>query len=61
MQRKLLVQLDAEIATVCRVHKLAEQQVVHSLIEWMDYEFHGIVPLPLDEKNVPLPAKPGKD
>ena len=59
MQRKLLQRLDAEIETVARIRGLPVEKVVETVCEFIDYEYHGVVPLPLDESSHEVPGRKG--
>lgn len=51
MDRKLLTRIASEIDTVCRLRQKKDVDVVRQLLEWLDYEFHGVVPLFAESDN----------
>lgn len=64
MQRKLLQRLDAEIETVARIRGVPVEKVVQTVCDFIDYEYHGVVPLPLEESSREAPGRKtakGKD
>lgn len=58
MQRKLLMQFDAEVETIARIRGVPVSEVVRRTLEFLDMEFHGVVPLPLEQ---PKANAKGKD
>lgn len=69
MKNALLKRIAGELDTIIRLKEIDEDKLTNELIDWLDYEYHGIMKLPcVTEKDVtpdraeplPLPDKKTK-
>jgi len=49
MDSKLLKQFAAEADLIVRLRGVSAHELIRRVIEFLDMEFHGVVPLPLDD------------
>lgn len=51
MDKQQIATLNAEVGTIVRLRKVDEAEVVRRIMEFLDWEFHGVVPLPLEARQ----------